>query len=60
MIIAMMIRLKQLILALFIVRFWANMVLSLIRFGMVLVPEKNYYYAFVLSDFFVFLSCAEN
>ena len=26
---------------------------------MVLIRRKNYYYAIVLSDFFVFLSCAE-
>ena len=53
-------RLKQVILALFIVRFCVNISLSLLRFGIMVVREKNCYYAIALTDFFVFLSCAEN
>ena len=52
-------RLKQVILALFIVRFCVNISLSLLRFGIMVVREKNCYYAIALTDFFVFLSCAE-
>lgn len=52
-------RLKQVILALFIVRFCVNISLSLLRFGIMMVREKNCYYAIALTDFFVFLSCAE-
>ena len=53
-------RLKQVILALFIVRFCVNISLSLLRFGIMVVREKNCYYAIALTDFFVFLSCAES
>lgn len=53
-------RLKQVILALFIVRFCVNISLSLLRFGIMVVREKNCYYAIALTDFFVFLSCAED
>lgn len=52
-------RLKQVILALFIVRFCVNISLSLLRFGIMVVREKNCYYAIALTDFFVFLSCAD-
>ncbi|ATR80108.1 hypothetical protein NP7_12255 (plasmid) [Moraxella osloensis] len=56
---AIIMRLKQVILALFIVRFCVNISLSLLRFGIMVVREKNCYYAIALTDFFVFLSCAE-